>query len=352
MPNVFEIVTNQIIEQLEQGVIPWRKPWSSELPCNLVSQKPYRGLNVFMLATSGYESKFWLTLNQANKLGGKIKQGSKSHLVTFWNVGEERLNAKTGKIQKPFLLRYYRVFNLTQTEGIDLPRAVFERNKRNEFEAIEAAESLAENMPNPPKFEQSHAAWYSPKRDTIGLPPRHSFQSPAEYHSTLFHELTHSTGHESRLHRESFDNPSQFGSESYSKEELIAEMGAAFLCGISGIERETIPNSAAYLQNWIKRLQGDSKLILSAASMAQKAADYISHNAIADQDQVDIGRDRGGKRGRVMSLFDGTALITGANKSRAGRNNLSCLSVREVSASRFRRVCRPRQTETRPQQVC
>lgn len=291
MPNVYEIITGEIIKSLESGVVPWRKPWSSELPCNLVSQKPYRGLNVFMLATSGYESKFWLTLNQANKLGGKIKTGSKSHLITFWNVGKEKLNEKTGKVQCPFLLRYYNVFNLTQTEGIDLPRAIFERNKRNAFEAIEAAESMAESMPNPPKFEQSDAAWYRPSSDTVGIPPRSFFHSPAEYHATLFHELTHSTGHESRLHRESFDNPSIFGSESYSKEELIAEMGAAFLCGLSGIEREILPNSASYLQNWIKRLQGDSKLILSAASMAQKAADYISRNAIADQTETQQERE-------------------------------------------------------------
>jgi antirestriction protein ArdC len=199
-------------------------------------------------------------------------------VVTFWNVGQERLNAKTGKVQKPFMLRYYRVFNLQQTEGINLPRAVFERNKRTEFEAIECAETLAENMPNAPVFEQSDAAYYAPKRDTVGMPARSLFHSPAEYHSTLFHELTHSTGHANRLHREAFDNPLQFGSESYSKEELIAEMGAAFLCGLCGIERETLSNSAAYLRTWIDRLRTDSKLVLSAASMAQKAADFISRN--------------------------------------------------------------------------
>jgi antirestriction protein ArdC len=285
MPNVYEIVTQQVIKSLESGVAPWRKPWSSAMPCNLISQKPYRGLNVFMLATAGFESKYWLTLNQANKIGGRIKAGSKSHLVTFWNVGQEKINAKTGRLQKPFLLRYYRVFNLCQTEGIDLPRAVFELNKRNEFEAVEAAESLAESMPNPPAFEQSDAAWYSPGRDCVGLPARSLFHSPAEYYSTLFHELGHSTGHANRLHRENFDNPSHFGSESYSKEELIAEMTAAFLCGLSGIERQTLENSASYLQNWISRLKADSKLILSAASAAQKAADYISRSSLADQSE-------------------------------------------------------------------
>src|SRR5258708_19211573 len=186
MPNVYEIVTNQIIEQLENGVVAWKNAWSRELACNLLSQRPCRGLNVFFLATAGYESRYWLTFNQANKLGGRIKAGSKSRFVTFWNIGEEKLNARTGKIQKPFLLRYYNVFNLAQTEGIDLPRAVFERNKRNEFEAIEAAESLAESMPTPPKFENSHRAWYSPMQDMLDFPPLHPFHPPTHYHRPLF----------------------------------------------------------------------------------------------------------------------------------------------------------------------
>jgi antirestriction protein ArdC len=283
MPNVYEIVTEQVIQSLESGVVPWRKPWSSAMPCNLLSQKPYRGMNIFFLATQGFESKYWLTFNQCSKLGGRIKAGSKSTFVTFWNIGEERLNPKTGKLSSPFLLRYYRVFNLAQTEGIDLPRAVFERNKRSNFEAIESAESLAESMPNPPSFEVSDHAWYSPSQDRVGMPSRSLFNSPAEYYSTLFHELTHSTGNAKRLHREDFDKPSQFGSESYSKEELIAEMGSAFLCGLSGIERETIPNSAAYLKTWISRLKADNRLLLTAASAAQKAADYISRNSFAEQ---------------------------------------------------------------------
>lgn len=278
MPNVYEIITSQIIEQLESGVVPWRKPWTSNMPHNLVSQKPYRGMNVFMLATAGFESKYWLTYNQCSSLGGKIKQGSKSSIVTFWNIGKEKLNPKTGKNSKPFMLRYYNVFNLAQTEGIKLPRAVFERNKVSTFDAIESAESLAESMPNAPAFETAGHAYYAPMRDCIGMPSRSAFHTPAEYYSTLFHELAHSTGHAKRLHRDSFDSPNVFGSESYSKEELIAEMSAAFLCGLSGIERETLDNSAAYLSNWIARLKGDSKLILSAASLAQKAADYISRN--------------------------------------------------------------------------
>ena len=130
-------------------------------------------------------------------------------------------------------------------------------------------------MPNPPAFEQDARAAYSPGRDTVTMPSRTAFESQAEYYSTLFHELTHSTGHAKRLGREGFDRPQMFGSESYSREELIAEMGSAMLCGLAGIEQSTLANSAAYLKSWIARLKSDSKLVVSAASATQKAADYI-----------------------------------------------------------------------------
>jgi len=119
MANVYEIVTNQIIAQLERGVVPWRKPWRTEMPCNLVSGKPYRGINVFLLGMQARPSKYWLTFKQANQLGGHVRAGEKATVVTFWNVGEERLNAKTGKLSKPFLLRYYNVFNATQIDGLE-----------------------------------------------------------------------------------------------------------------------------------------------------------------------------------------------------------------------------------------
>ena len=166
-------------------------------------------------------------------------------------------------------LRYYTVFNLEQTEGLkallDLPPAF----------PIESAESIVRGMPNPPAFEQDFRAAYIPSRDTITMPSRTAFDSQEEFYSTLFHELTHATGHAKSLAREGFDIPQQFGSESYSKEELIAEMGAAMLCGVSGIAQSTLANSAAYLQSWIAKLKADSKLVITAASAAQKAADYI-----------------------------------------------------------------------------
>ena len=274
--NVYEIITDRIIKQLEQGAAPWRKPWSAKLPVNLLSQKAYRGLNVLTLASQGYPSRFWLTFNQANRLGGKIRKGEHSSPVIYWNIGEEReYTARDGAthIAKPFLLRYSNVFNLSQTEGINLPASALQENRTNN--PIEDCEQIVAGMPNKPAFEQSDKAWYAPCRDVVGMPSIGLFRSSEEYYSTFFHELTHSTGHKSRLHRDGFESLQSFGSESYSKEELVAEMGAAMLCGVAGIENRTLENSAAYLKTWIERLKSDSRLIVIAASAAQKAADFI-----------------------------------------------------------------------------
>jgi antirestriction protein ArdC len=276
MPSVYEIVTEKIIKQLESGVAPWRKPWTCETPANLLTQKEYRGLNVFTLASQGFPSRFWLTFNQATKLGGRIRKGEKSSPVIFWNIGDEReTTAQEGakETSRPFLLRYYSVFNLSQAEGIDIPASLLQETRTND--PIETCEQIVTNMPVPPSFEQSDKAWYSPTNDVVGMPARGLFHSSEEYYATEFHELAHSTGHAKRLHRENFDNPVSFGSESYSKEELIAEMTAAMLCGVAGIEQRILENSAAYVKTWIARLKSDSRLLVSAASQAQKAADSI-----------------------------------------------------------------------------
>jgi antirestriction protein ArdC len=273
MSNVYEIVTEKIIAQLESGVVPWSKPWTAQPPVNLVSQREYRGLNTFLLGSQGYGSRYWLTFNQANKLGGHVKKGEKSSLVIFWNIGEEKLNAKTGKLSKPILLRYYSVFNLTQTEGIAEKLGL---DKQTPVVAsIEDCERIVAAMPNPPKREQSAKPWYKPSNDSVGMPARELFSTSEGFYSTLFHELVHSTGHSSRIGREGIEQLNTFGSELYSREELIAEMGAAMLCGVTGIAPAVIENSAAYLRSWIGVLKGDSKLLVQAASAAQKAADYI-----------------------------------------------------------------------------
>src|SRR5260221_1004905 len=294
MPSVYETVTEKIIKQLESGVAPWRKPWTCQTPANLLTQKEYRGLNVFTLASQGFPSRFWLTFNQATKLGGRIRRGQKSSPVIFWNIGDERETTAqdgTKETSRPFLLRYYSVFNLSQAEGIDIPASLVQETRTNN--PIETCEQIVANMPNPPAFEQSDKGWYSPSNDMIGMPARGLFHSSEEYYATEFHELAHSTGHEKRLHRENFDNPVSFGSESYSKEELIAEMTAAMLCGIVGIEQKTLENSAAYLKTWIARLKSDSRLLASPASQAQKRPDFIQGTLAREEDErqtVGVGR--------------------------------------------------------------
>jgi antirestriction protein ArdC len=287
--NVYQIVTDRIIKQLESGQAPWRKPWSAKLPVNLISQRAYRGLNVLTLASQGYPSRYWLTLNQANRLGGKIRKGERSSPVIYWNVGEEReYTTRDGatRVSKPFLLRYSNVFNLSQTEGIDLPASALQETRTNN--PIEDCEKIIAGMPNKPLCEQSDKAWYSPSRDIVGMPSIGLFRSSEEFYAVFFHELTHSTGHKSRLGREGFESVQSFGSESYSKEELVAEMGAAMLCGVTGIENKTLENSAAYLRTWIERLKGDSRLIVTAASAAQKASDFILGESLAEQTEEGV----------------------------------------------------------------
>jgi antirestriction protein ArdC len=272
--SVYSIVTDAIIKLLESGTVPWRRPWHTAPPCNLISQKEYRGINTFLLAASGMPSKYWLTYAQAAKLGGHVKAGERGSTVVFWNIGEEKLNQSTGKLSKPVLLRYYKVFNLSQTEGIATKLGLAEQSTKP-VPDIETCESLVAAMPNAPRLKLSDRASYSPSADMVSMPPKSVFNSSEGYYATLFHELTHSTGHASRIGREGIEAVNGFGSELYSKEELIAEMGSALLCGVTGIAPATLENSASYLRSWISVLKGDSKLLVTASSQAQKAADYI-----------------------------------------------------------------------------
>jgi antirestriction protein ArdC len=269
--SVYEIITGQILAELQKGVVPWRKPWRTFPPANLVSKKPYRGINTFLLALAGYGSQYWLTYRQAQALGGNVRRGEHGTKIVFWKFNEYETETADGETENrtSAFLRYYTVFNLEQTEGLKallaLPPA----------RPIESAETIVAAMPNPPTYQQGFLACYSPSNDNVTMPSPTAFHSRAEYYSTMFHELTHSTGHAKRLAREGFDRPVEFASESYSREELVAEMGSAMLCGVAGIEQATIANSAAYPKSWITRLKSDSRLVISAASAAQKAADYI-----------------------------------------------------------------------------
>jgi antirestriction protein ArdC len=268
---VYDIITERVIALLEQGTIPWQKPFNVKrgFPRNLVSKKPYRGINVFLLHSMHYESPFFLTFNQAHQLGAHIRKGEKACPVVFWKQLE--VEAKdTHEIEKIPMARYYHVWNVTQVDGLnELP------DPTPEGTTTAPAEIVA-NMPQRPEIKYGFAkAFYSPGEDFVGLPNRERFTSEDEYFSVLYHELCHSTGHEKRLTRPTITEANGFGSEEYSKEELIAEMGSAFLCGQAGIAERTLNNSAAYLQNWLDALNNDHKLIVQAAAQAQKAADFI-----------------------------------------------------------------------------
>jgi antirestriction protein ArdC len=274
--SVYSIVTEQILKQLESGVAPWHRPWSTQIPMNLISGRQYRGINVFLLSSSGYGSPYFLTYKQATERGGHVRKGQHGTKIVFWKIGTRETEDADGDTieRKSILLRYYTVFNVEQCEGIVAPDSARPVNP------IEECERIVRQMPNSPAMEQDGRAWYRPSTDTVGMPSRNAFNSAEEYYSTLFHELTHSTGHSKRVGRDGIEKLNTFGSESYSKEELIAEMGAAMLCGVAGIERKTLANSASYLKCWIDVLKSDARMVVSAASQAQKAADYIRGGAL------------------------------------------------------------------------
>lgn len=269
---VYEIVTKKVLESLENGNVPWHKPWKSlynvRLPHNLVSKKGYRGINVFLLAFSPYDSPYWLTFNQCRKLGGKVKKGEKSRLIVFWKIYDKEVETEDGdnEMQKRYILRYYNVFNTEQCEDLDMSKV----QNEIEFNPIEACEKIIANMPNRPVINNDKsAASYRRDTDEVDMPKKESFDSEEKYYSTLFHELAHSTQHISRLDR------AKEKDHAYSKEELVAEMTAAMLCGVAGIENKTIENSAAYVKHWSKAFKDNVKLVVEAAQKAQKAADYI-----------------------------------------------------------------------------
>jgi antirestriction protein ArdC len=280
MPNVYEVITSRIIKQLESGVAPWHKPWKASgkngLPRNLVSGKEYRGINVWILLSSGFAAPHWLTFRQARELGGHVRQGEVGFPVVYWKFGKREVQDGDEIIDKAFVLcRYYTVFNVEQCDGLTIQPAE-PAEDQPQAEPIEACEQVVDDWRGKPVIKHGgDCASYNKVLDSVQMPERTCFDSGEEYYSTLFHELTHSTGHPTRLNRSTLTEFERFGDQDYSREELVAEMGAAFLCGITGVENKTINNSAAYLANWLDALKNDSRMVLVAASQAQKAADLI-----------------------------------------------------------------------------
>ena len=272
---IYSIVTEKILEALDRGVVPWRKPWSAAgLPRNGESNRPYSGINSVLLSLSEYPDPRWLTWKQIQKRGGHVHKGAKSTLVVFVSDLKVQDRDNPDETKRIHFLKYYRLFNVAQADGLDFPPL---ETRTTAIDPIAEAEAIVAAMPNPPRIDHNGGsqAFYRPKADTISLPSLDSFESAESYAATKFHELRHSTGHHSRLDRESLTGLAPFGSPVYSKEELIAEFGGAFLSGQAGISPATLDNSAAYIDSWKKVLKADTRLVVQAASAGQRAADFI-----------------------------------------------------------------------------
>lgn len=269
---VYEIVTDKIIKQMEKGIIPWHKPWHGGMAkFNRVSKKGYSVLNQLLLPFDGE----YATLKQWNELGGKVKTREKGNIVTYWNFisKTEKQEDGTEKVKSFPILRYYTVFHISQVEGIKPLENVNFANM--EVESAEDVKNTYFERESCRLFvEKSDRAYYSPSFDEVHVPELNQFENSDEFYSTLFHEMTHSTGASIRLDR--LSNTAFFGNEDYSKEELVAEIGSAMLSSVAGLNTEkTFNNSVAYLQSWLKVLKNDPRMIVSAASKAEKAVDYI-----------------------------------------------------------------------------
>ena len=268
--DIYAEITNRIIDQMEQGTIPWQKPWVASGSCvSYATGKPYSLLNQMLLGRPGE----YATFKQIQAAGGYVKKGQKASMVVFWKWIEQE-DEDGEKKEIPFL-RYYNVFHIDQCEGLKakhFPTLPQTANADQKAEAIICDYLKTSGVKL--NHEQGDRAFYSPAADSITLPLLAQFKEIAEYYSTAFHEMVHSTGHMSRLNR--LEKTAFFGTEAYSKEELIAEIGASALVNHVGLETSrSFRNNAAYVQNWLQVLKNDKKFIVSAAGKAEKAVDMI-----------------------------------------------------------------------------
>ena len=296
MKDLYTEIANNIIEQLEKGIIPWKKPWTgvNSGAISHVTGRAYSLLNQMLLARPGE----YITFNQCKQEGGMVKKGAKAKTVVFWKVLPRELTDENGDIVtdangKPIIrgipvLRYFQVFHIDDCEGI-APKW------ENKLPAVAAPDERAESILMDYVRRENISfrnvigdkAYYSPLQDLIVLPIMEQFDSTPEYYGTAFHEATHSTGHVTRLNRFSGDAAAAgFGSESYSKEELVAEIGSACILHEIGMETpSSFKNSAAYIQSWLRVLKDDKRMIISAAARAEKAVKMILN--VQDGKQAD-----------------------------------------------------------------
>ncbi|MCX6152776.1 MAG: zincin-like metallopeptidase domain-containing protein [Candidatus Kapabacteria bacterium] len=278
---IYQKITDQILEQLKQNIVPWQKNWSSAFPENYISGLRYQGINTIMLGLSNFESHYWLTFRQCKALGGSVKKDEHASMVVFWKpivrITGTELDESTADVH--FLLKYYNVFNLQQVE---LPDEVLKKkNIMSSSPKIMEAEQIIQGYKNPPKIVFNNMIpnpRYIPSKDMIEILSIDKFHTPADYYSSLFHEMAHSSGAIHRLNRSGITDKIIFGSSSYGREELVAEITSQFLCNVSGINTN-FENSVSYISNWLQVLQNDPKMIVIAASQAQKATAYILNHS-------------------------------------------------------------------------
>ena len=273
--DIYKEVTDRIIAQMENGIIPWQKPWISNGNCiSHATGKAYSLLNQMLLGRPGE----YVTFKQVQQEGGRVRKGGKSSMVVFWKWIEEK-DHETEEIKQIPFLRYYNVFHIDQCEGLKARHAKPMPNTATADQTADAIISAyCEREGVKLIHQEGDRAFYTPSADCITLPHMAQFTATAEYYSTAFHELTHSTGHHSRLNR--LENVAFFGSEAYSKEELVAEIGASALVNHAGLETaSSFRNSTAYVQNWLQVLKDDKRFIVSASGKAEKAVNLILGSA-------------------------------------------------------------------------
>lgn len=304
--DLFQVVTDKIVAALEKGTPPWRKPWRtvaggravsmSGLPANVVTGRTYSGINVLLLwidaADKGFTSHRWLTFKQALDVGGYVRKGEKSTLVTLFKPFEKKLSDEQGKplfdeqgnavVSRRNLMTCFHLFNVEQCENlpeklltpVGVAGDAVKAPEQHDIERIQRAEMVAACSGVPVVHRYQNRAFYNSGADRITMPEAVQFNRPADYYSTLLHELVHSTGHISRLAREGIMSSShRFGDPVYAFEELVAEIGSAFLCAELGIQGDVQHES--YIASWLKALNEDKKAIFRASRFAREAFEYL-----------------------------------------------------------------------------
>jgi len=279
---LYELITKRILNLIENGTPPWKKPWkASDLPMNLVTKIPYRGVNIWLLLSLEMPSPYFLTWKQTMALKGTVKkeEAKNYQIVVFWKQLKYKKNVDGIEEENTFpMLRYYRVYNLSQVElPAEAMKKLVPKKEVKQVNKLEECENIVKNYATCPEIKfGGDRAYYSTLMDKIQMPLQSDFNLDEHYYASLFHEMAHSTGSEKRLKRFRATDSNIFGSEVYSKEELIAEMSASFLAAEAGIENTTIENSANYIKGWLSAIKnGDKNFVISAAAKAQAAVDYI-----------------------------------------------------------------------------